>query len=128
MLRLYMFMSHLYAASGLFKQHELMKSSSATELYIRQATPETYRQVLKEIRQKEIFKIIVDTNPHYINRFLRAVSELIKFLVIVGLVPSKKKTMQIEVIFENFFSMAMSKTLLLMCSASILILKTFWYH
>lgn len=61
-------------ASGLFKQHELMKSSSTTELYIRQATPETYRQVLKEIRQKEIFKIIVDTNPHYINRFLRAVS------------------------------------------------------
>lgn len=63
-----------FIASGLFKQHELMKSSSATELYIRQATPETYRQVLKEIRQKEIFKIIVDTNPHYINRFLRAVS------------------------------------------------------
>lgn len=55
-----------------------MKSSSATELYIRQATPETYRQVLKEIRQKEIFKIIVDTNPHYINRFLRAVTEILK--------------------------------------------------
>lgn len=54
-----------------------MKSSSATELYIRQATPETYRQVLKEIRQKEIFKIIVDTNPHYINRFLRAVTEIL---------------------------------------------------
>ncbi|KAG4076062.1 hypothetical protein HA402_010857, partial [Bradysia odoriphaga] len=63
-------------ASGLFKQHELMKSSSTTELYIRQATPETYRQVLKEIRQKEIFKIIVDTNPHYINRFLRAILQL----------------------------------------------------
>ncbi len=59
-----------------------MKSSSATELYIRQATPETYRQVLKEIRQKEIFKIIVDTNPNYINRFLRAVSGILKFYLL----------------------------------------------
>lgn len=61
---------------GLFRQQELMKASptSKAEMYIRQATPETYRQVLKEIRQKEIYKLIVDTNPRYMNQFFRAVS------------------------------------------------------
>lgn len=43
-------------------------------MYIRQAGPETYRQILKEIRQKEIFKLIVDTNPKHIQQFFRAVS------------------------------------------------------
>ena len=44
------------------------------EMYIRQASPTTYRQVLREIRQKEIFKVIVDTNPSNIYFFFRAVS------------------------------------------------------
>lgn len=61
---------------GLFKQQELMKSVSQTkaEMYIRQAVPETYRQVLKEIRQKEIYKLIIDTNPEHIQKLFRAVS------------------------------------------------------
>lgn len=61
---------------GLFKQQEFMKTTSASsfEMYIRQASPTTYRQVLREIRQKEIFKIIVDTNPANIYFFFRAVS------------------------------------------------------
>lgn len=45
-----------------------------TEMYIRQATPDTYRQVLRAIRQREIYKIIVDTNPENIKSFFRAVS------------------------------------------------------
>lgn len=54
-----------------------MRSTSGNfEMYIRQASPTTYRQVLKEIRQKDIFKIIVDTNPSNIYFFFRAVSEV----------------------------------------------------
>lgn len=48
-------------------------TSGNFEMYIRQAGPTTYRQVLREIRQKEIFKIIVDTNPSNIYFFFRAV-------------------------------------------------------
>lgn len=44
-----------------------------TELYIRQTSPKTYRQVLRAIQKKDIYKIIVDTNPTNINAFFRAV-------------------------------------------------------
>lgn len=48
--------------------------STRAEMYIRQATPDTYREVLKDIRQKEIYKLIVDTNSKFISLFFRAVS------------------------------------------------------
>lgn len=66
--------------AGLFKLQELVKtptgrsSSGRLDVYIRQATPATYRHVLREVRHKDIFKLIVDTNPHHINHFFRAVS------------------------------------------------------
>lgn len=65
---------------GLFKQQEFMKStptspSSRAEMYVRQATPDTYREVLKDIRQKEIYKLIIDTNSQYMSKFFRAVSK-----------------------------------------------------
>lgn len=50
-----------------------------TEMYIRQANPETYRQVLRAIRQKEIYKIIVDTNPSNIKTFFRSVRIILIF-------------------------------------------------
>lgn len=64
---------------GLFKLQELVKtpSTARTEMYIRQAGPESYRQVLKEIRQKEIYKLIVDTNPKHIHQFFRAVCNIL---------------------------------------------------
>ncbi|XP_064537512.1 glutamate receptor ionotropic, kainate 2 isoform X2 [Drosophila montana] len=63
---------------GLFKQQDLIHSSAEmrTEMYIRQANPETYRQVLRAIRQKEIYKIIVDTNPTNIKTFFRSILQL----------------------------------------------------
>ncbi|KAL5288900.1 GRIK1 family protein [Megaselia abdita] len=63
---------------GLFKQQELMKSISGqrTEMYIRQATPDTYRHVLREIRQKEFYKLIIDTNPRNVNKLFRAILQL----------------------------------------------------
>lgn len=68
-----------YLFPGLFKLQELVKVPAAirTEMYIRQASTATYRQVLKEIRQKEIYKLIVDTNPRNINHFFRSVSAIL---------------------------------------------------
>lgn len=43
------------------------------EVYIRQTVPDTYRLVMKEIRQKEIYNLIIDTNPKDINKFFRSV-------------------------------------------------------
>lgn len=62
--------------AGLFKLQELVKTPPAARLdmYIRQASPISYRQVLREVRQKEIYKLIVDTNPRNMNQFFRAVS------------------------------------------------------
>ncbi|XP_057338875.1 glutamate receptor ionotropic, kainate 2-like isoform X6 [Microplitis mediator] len=63
---------------GLFKLQDLVKSppSSRTEMYIRQAGAGTYRQVLREIRQKEIYKLIVDTDPAHMQYFFRAILQL----------------------------------------------------
>lgn len=67
---------------GLFKLQELVKAPDAakTEMYIRQAGPTSYRQVLREVRQKEIYKLIVDTNPKHIHHFFRAVSAFCCFI------------------------------------------------
>ncbi|KAF5281001.1 hypothetical protein FQA39_LY05206 [Lamprigera yunnana] len=63
---------------GLFKLQELVKAPdiAKAEMYIRQAGPNSYRQVLREIRQKEIFKLIIDTNPRHIQHFFRTILQL----------------------------------------------------
>lgn len=68
--------------TGLFKQQEFMKStptspSSRAEMYVRRATPDTYREVLRDIRQKEIYKLIVDTSSQHMSKFFRAVNIII---------------------------------------------------
>lgn len=68
--------SSLLCFTGLFKLQDLVKSppSVRTEMYIRQAGPKSYRQVLREVRHKEIFKLIIDTDPAHMQQFFRAVS------------------------------------------------------
>ncbi|CAB0033976.1 unnamed protein product [Trichogramma brassicae] len=63
---------------GLFKLQDLVKSppSPKTEMFIRQAGPGTYRQVLREIRHKEIYKLIIDTDPRFMQQFFRAILQL----------------------------------------------------
>ncbi|XP_023288447.1 glutamate receptor ionotropic, kainate 2 [Orussus abietinus] len=63
---------------GLFKLQDLVKSppSVRTEMYIRQAGPGSYRQVLREVRHKEIYKLIVDTDPAHMQLFFRAILQL----------------------------------------------------
>lgn len=60
---------------GIFNHQDLVHVTAdiRTELYIRQTSPKTYRQVLRAVRMKDIYKIIVDTNPTNINAFFRAV-------------------------------------------------------
>lgn len=43
-------------------------------MYIRQGHPDNYRDILKEVKHKEIFSIIVDTLPGNMRLFLRCVS------------------------------------------------------
>lgn len=66
----------LLCFTGLFKLQDLVKTppSVRTEMYIRQAGPRSYRQVLREVRHKEIFKLIIDTDPAHMQQFFRAVS------------------------------------------------------
>ncbi|XP_046736491.1 glutamate receptor ionotropic, kainate 2 isoform X9 [Diprion similis] len=63
---------------GLFKLQDLVKSPPSTraEMYIRQAGPSSYRQVLREVRHKEIYKLIVDTDPAHMQQFFRAILQL----------------------------------------------------
>ncbi|XP_048513711.1 glutamate receptor ionotropic, kainate 2 isoform X6 [Athalia rosae] len=63
---------------GLFKLQDLVKSPPSTraEMYIRQAGPTSYRQVLREVRHKEIYKLIVDTDPAHMQQFFRAILQL----------------------------------------------------
>lgn len=66
----------LFDFLGLFKLQDLVKSppSPKMEIYIRQAGPGSYRQVLRDVRHKEIYKLIIDTDPMYMQQFFRAVS------------------------------------------------------
>ena len=43
------------------------------EVLVRQGSPNTYAEVLKEIKSAEIFNIIVNTKPEHLRYFLRAV-------------------------------------------------------
>lgn len=58
---------------GLIKLRELMKTPGI-EIIVRQADPSTYNAILKEIKNKEINNLIIDTNPENINEFLKGVS------------------------------------------------------
>ncbi|XP_042204502.1 glutamate receptor ionotropic, kainate 2-like isoform X3 [Homarus americanus] len=63
---------------GLVKLQELVKSppKEHMEFLIRQGSPDNYRDLLKEIKNKEIFNIIVDTKPENMNYFLRGILQL----------------------------------------------------
>jgi len=60
---------------GLLRLQDLVRAppSSKMEVYIRQGTVNTYRQVLREIKQRDIGNIIVDTRTEHVEAFFRAV-------------------------------------------------------
>nr|CAD7455231.1 unnamed protein product [Timema tahoe] len=58
---------------GLIKLRELVRSqvNQEVEVHLRQADPDTYRAVLKEIKSKEITNLVVDTRPENMHYFLK---------------------------------------------------------
>ncbi|XP_067008296.2 glutamate receptor ionotropic, kainate 2 [Anabrus simplex] len=63
---------------GLIKLRELVRSPTNRdmEIHLRQADPDTYRAVLKEIKSKEIYNLVVDTRPEHMHLFLRGILQL----------------------------------------------------
>ncbi|XP_051161373.1 glutamate receptor ionotropic, kainate 2-like [Leptopilina boulardi] len=63
---------------GLIKLRELARSPKLKdiEIYMRQADPGTYKQILTEAKSKEIRNLIVDTKPKNMHLFLKMVLEL----------------------------------------------------
>lgn len=48
------------------------------EIHLRQADPDSYRAILKEIKNKEIYSIVIDTKPSNMQHFLKGVSVVFK--------------------------------------------------
>ncbi|XP_063910072.1 glutamate receptor ionotropic, kainate 2-like isoform X4 [Zophobas morio] len=63
---------------GLIKLRELVRSphNHDLEIHLRQADPESYRAVLKEIKSKEIHNIVIDTKPSNMQHFLKGILQL----------------------------------------------------
>ncbi|KAK9752864.1 Receptor family ligand binding region [Popillia japonica] len=63
---------------GLIKLRELVRSphNRDLEIHIRQADPDTYRPILKEIKSKEIHNIIIDTKSKNMRHFLKGILQL----------------------------------------------------
>ncbi|XP_050512412.1 glutamate receptor ionotropic, kainate 2-like isoform X2 [Diabrotica virgifera virgifera] len=63
---------------GLLKLRELVRSpqNGGLEIHLRQASPESYQDVLKEIKNKEIHNIVVDTKPSNLQHFLKGILQL----------------------------------------------------
>lgn len=63
----------IYRCTDLMKLRELVRTSRF-EVYLRQADPSSYLNVLKDIKMKEIFTIIVDIQPENMVNLLNVVS------------------------------------------------------
>ncbi|CAH0547299.1 unnamed protein product [Brassicogethes aeneus] len=63
---------------GLIKLRELVRSphSRDFEIHLRQADPESYRAVLKEIKSKEINNIVIDTKSSNMQHLLKGILQL----------------------------------------------------
>ncbi|CAL1678143.1 unnamed protein product [Lasius platythorax] len=63
---------------GLVKLRQLVRSPKIRdiEISLRQADPNSYRQVLSEMKSKEFQNLIVDTKPEHMHHFLRMILQL----------------------------------------------------
>lgn len=67
----------------MIKLRELVRSEHEVDVYLRQVTPDTYRRVLKEIKAKEIYNLVVDTRPENMQHFLRGVGKKKIYIIFV---------------------------------------------
>lgn len=75
-----MFVQFIFVILDLFRMKDFMKTvpdRKTVEVYLRHATPETYRSVLSEIKNMEIYNMLVDTKSEHVDHFLRGVSQII---------------------------------------------------
>ena len=63
---------------GLVKLQDLIRAPTAKpmEVMLRQASPDTYKDVLKEVKAKEFYNLVIDTKPENMNFFLKGVSSI----------------------------------------------------
>nr|CAI5842075.1 unnamed protein product [Callosobruchus analis] len=63
---------------GLIKLRELVRSphKHKLDIHLRQANPDTYYAILKEIKAKEIHNIVIDTKPSKMHHFLKGILQL----------------------------------------------------
>ncbi|KAB0792004.1 hypothetical protein PPYR_13965 [Photinus pyralis] len=67
-----------FLVGRLIKLRELVRSPHNTdlEIHLRQADPESYRAVLKEIKNKDIHNLVIDTKPSNMQHFLKGILQL----------------------------------------------------
>ncbi|KAL3284159.1 hypothetical protein HHI36_018327 [Cryptolaemus montrouzieri] len=62
---------------GIIKLRELIRATNTDlEVHLRQADPDSYRAVLKEIKAKEIHNVVIDTKPDNMAHFLKGILQL----------------------------------------------------
>lgn len=69
----------------LFRMKDFMKTvpdKKTVDVYLRHATPETYRSVLNEIKNMEIYNMLVDTKSEHVDHFLRGVSQVANSIIV----------------------------------------------
>lgn len=73
---LYFFAPTLY--KGLVMLQDMIRAPMAKpmEILLRQASPDTYKDVLKEVKAKEFYNLVIDTRPENMNFFLKGVSSV----------------------------------------------------
>lgn len=66
----------LFSSSGLVKLQDLIRAPTARpmEVLLRQASPDTYKDVLKEVKAKEFYNLVIDTKADNMNFFLKGAS------------------------------------------------------
>lgn len=70
------FDSRLIRTKGLVMLQDMIRAPTAKpmEVLLRQASPDTYKDVLKEVKAKEFYNLVIDTKPGNMNFFLKGVS------------------------------------------------------
>ncbi|XP_045024645.1 glutamate receptor ionotropic, kainate 2 isoform X1 [Daphnia magna] len=63
---------------GLVMLQDMIRAPTAKpmEILLRQASPDTYKDVLREVKAKEYYNLVIDTKPENMNFFLKGVLQL----------------------------------------------------
>lgn len=73
----------MFKPKGLVKLQDMIRAPTTKpmEVLLRQASPDTYKDVLKEVKAKEFYNLVIDTKPENMNFFLKGVSRLVNTII-----------------------------------------------